>query len=180
MLRFIRTVDGLHRFTGRVCGWLTLLMILIGAGNALMRYAGKFFDASLSSNAYLEAQWYLFALVFLFGASWTLRTNRHVRVDVFYSRLSKRGQAWLDLAGGLLFLLPFTAFSVWVTFPSVRESWRVWETSSDAGGLPRWPIKTAALVAFASLFLQGTAEVLRRVAFLTGRIDTLDIPEDSA
>lgn len=174
MLGFIRLIDRLHAFTGRVCGWLTLLMVLVGAGNALLRYAGKLAGDSYSSNAYIEAQWYLFSLVFLFGAAWTLKTDRHVRVDVFYGRRTERQKAWIDLVGGLLFLLPFVAAAIWFLYPSVERSWSIKEISPDAGGLPRWPIKVAALVAFGSLFLQGLAEILRRIAFLRGRLDTLE------
>ncbi|MEX1025127.1 MAG: TRAP transporter small permease subunit [Planctomycetota bacterium] len=175
MLRFLRAVDRFHRWTGRIAGWMVLAMVLIGAGNAVLRYVSRFAGKSLGSNAYLEAQWYLFSLVFLFGAAWTLATDRHVRVDVLYGRLGARARAWIDLVGGVVFLLPFCGFAIWVLLPSVIESWRVWEQSPDAGGLPRWPLKTAALAAFASLALQGVAEVVRRVLFLTGRLASLDV-----
>lgn len=154
-------VDRLNRRIGRLAGWLTLAMVLIGAANALGRYFGRFAGMTLSSNALIELQWYLFSLVFLLTAADTLRRNRHVRVDVLYGRLGARGKAWIDLAGSLLFLLPFTTFMMVVSWPSVRNSWQVREASPDPGGLARYPLKTVVLVAFALLFLQGLAEVGR-------------------
>lgn len=138
-------------------------MILVGAFNALARYLGRFTGIDLSSNAYLELQWYLFSLVFLLGGSYALSRDAHVRVDVFYSRVSERARAWIDLLGGIVFLLPFTVFGFWVSIPSVRNSFAVREVSPDPGGLWRWPIKAVILVSFALLFLQGIAEVLRNL-----------------
>ena len=163
---FVRVVDELNERVGRAVSWLVLAMVLIGAYNAVARYLGRGIGVNLSSNAYLEAQWYLFSLVFLLAAAYTFKHGNHVRVDVLYGRLSKRGQLWIDLLGTVVFLLPFSLFTLWVSWPSVRNSWRVLEGSADPGGLPRYPIKSMILVAFVLLVLQGVAEVVRGIAAL--------------
>lgn len=141
-------------------------MVLVSAGNALLRYAGRFTGTSLSSNAWLELQWYLFALVFLFGASAALRDDAHVRVDVFLHRLSPRRRAWIDLIGLVVFLIPFCLLMIWAAWNPVRNAWAIWEQSPDPGGLPRWPIKTAVPIAFLLLGLQGVANAARAWARL--------------
>jgi TRAP-type mannitol/chloroaromatic compound transport system permease small subunit len=167
-LRFVRAIDRLNEAIGHAIAWLTLAMVLLAAGNAVARYLGRFIGWNLSSNAYLELQWYLFSAVFLLGAAYALRRGAHVRVDVFYSRLSTRGKAWVDLLGTLLMLLPFCALSLWLSWPSVSGSWAIRETSPDPGGLARYPIKSLILVCFALLLLQGIAEAVRQVAILRG------------
>ena len=167
-LRFARGVDRLSNHLGRLTGWLTLLMVLIGAYNAVVRYLGRYMGWSLSSNLYIELQWYLFACVFLLAAGWTLQQDRHVRVDVLYGRLDARKKAMVDLAGLTLFLVPFCLFGLWSSLPAVKNSWAVWEMSPDPGGLPRYPIKTLVPVAFTLVLLQGIAEWIKRLAFLLG------------
>jgi TRAP-type mannitol/chloroaromatic compound transport system permease small subunit len=161
LLRVARAIDSLNGWIGRGVAWLTLVMVLVGTMNAFVRYLGRYLGQSLSSNAYLEFQWYLFSLVFLLGGAYTLREDAHVRVDIFYSRMSARGQAIINLAGTLLLLLPFSLFVLWVSFPAVRSSWRVRESSPDPGGLPRYPLKAVILLCFALLALQGIAELIR-------------------
>jgi TRAP-type mannitol/chloroaromatic compound transport system permease small subunit len=168
LLRLSRLVDRASVIVGHAVSWLSLAMVLVGAGNALLRHAGRHLGRNLSSNALLEAQWYLFSVLFLLGAAWTLRADRHVRVDVLYGRLGPRGRAWVDLAGGVLFLLPTCAAALWLSWPAVRNSFAVREVSPDPGGLPRWPLKGLLLVAFLLLALQGLSEIVRRVAFLRG------------
>lgn len=148
--------------------WLVLAMVLLGAFNALARYLGRFLGVNLSSNLYIELQWYLFSLVFLFGAAYALRRNAHVRVDVVYSRLSARARSWIDLLGTLLLLIPFGVLLIWTAWPAVRNSWSVLEGSPDPGGLPRYPLKTMIPLAAGLVVLQGVAEVIRRVAHLRG------------
>ena len=145
-------------------------MVLVGSFNAIARYLGPRVGLHVSSNAYIELQWYLFSLVFLLAGAYTLKHDRHVRVDVFYARLSARGQAWIDLAGFLAFLIPFSIVGLWVSWPAVRASWAILEGSPDPGGLPRYPIKSVILVAFVLLIAQGAAELIRRIAFLRGAI----------
>lgn len=159
MLRLARGVDRVHTALGHGVRWLVLAMVLIGAFNAVARYAGRYVGVNLSSNALLEAQWYLFAAVFLLAAPYTLAAGRHVRVDVLYGRLSPRARAGIDLAGTVLFLLPFCVFGVWVSGPSVLNSWSILEQSPDPGGLPRFPVKTLLPVALVLLGLQGLAQI---------------------
>lgn len=167
-LAFSGAVDRFNERLGRGISWLALVMVLIGAYNAVARYLGRFLGANLSSNAYIELQWYLFSALFLLGAAYTLKRDAHVRVDVFYGRLRARGRAWINLLGTLLFLIPFCGFGLWVSWPSVRNSWAVREVSPDPGGLPRYPIKTVILIAFALLLVQGVALIIRQIAILAG------------
>ena len=161
LARFVRWVDGFNSRLGIAVSWLTLAMVAVGAYNAVVRYLGRFTGWNLSSNAYLELQWYMFSLVFLLGAASALKTNTHVRVDVVYSRLPERWRRRIDLWGALLFLIPFAIFGLVMSWPAVRNSWAVLEVSSDPGGLPRYPIKSVLLLAFTFLALQGMAEAVR-------------------
>ncbi len=133
------------------------------AANAMIRYA---FD--LSSNAWLELQWYLFAVVVMFGASYTLQKNEHVRVDVFFMQLSPKQQAWVDIIGGVLFLLPACAVIGYYSWPFFLDSWMRNETSTNAGGLIRWPVKFIVPLGFFLLFMQGLSEIIKRIAVLEG------------
>jgi TRAP-type mannitol/chloroaromatic compound transport system permease small subunit len=150
----VRIANAIDRFTagiGRATAWLVLLTVLVGAFNAVARYAGR----------YLELQWYLFSVVFLLGAAFVLRDDSHVRVDVLYSRLGARAQSVINILGTLLLLVPFSAFVLWVSSPVVRASWRIRELSPDPGGLPRYPLKALILVSFALLLLQALSELLK-------------------
>lgn len=173
-LRAAHAYDRLSERLGGLVGWLALLMVLVGAYNAVVRYLGRFMGWSLSSNAYIELQWYLFSIVFLFGASYTMLRDRHVRVDVLYGRVSQAWRDRIDLAGTFLLMLPFTLYVLWVSIPSVRNSWAVRETSSDPGGLSRYPIKAALLVSFGLLALQGLSEAMK----IVGRLRGLEAPPE--
>ena len=155
-------VDRLTHRLGQVVSWLALVMVLVAAANAVLRYLGRALDLKLSSNVFIESQWYLFSAVFLLGAAYTLQADEHVRVDVLYGRLRPKFQAWIDVVGGLVFLLPFCLLMVWVTVPSTMASWRDWEMSPDPGGLPRFPIKTLIPLSFLLLFLQGVVQIRKR------------------
>jgi TRAP-type mannitol/chloroaromatic compound transport system permease small subunit len=163
LLGLAKAIDALSEGVGRIIAWLTLLVALLSAGNALMRYG-----FSYSSNAYLEAQWYMFSLIFLLGGAYALRKNAHVRIDLVYGRLSQRTRAWIDLLGTLLFLVPMALGVLYLAWPWAMTSLAVRETSPDAGGLPRWPIKLALLLGFALLALQGLSELIKRITFLAG------------
>lgn len=180
MRHLYRLADAIDRWSerlGRWVSWLVLAMVLVGAANAIGRYAGRFLGWNLSSNAALELQWYLFSLVFLLAAGYTLKRDSHVRVDVIYGRLSAKARSWIDLLGGVLFLLPFCAFSLWVSWPSVRNSWAVLEQSPDPGGLVRYPLKSVILVAFFLLALQGLAQVIHSLGTLRGDLPTLEVED---
>lgn len=169
--RMAAAIDRFNGWLGTAVAWLTLLMVIVGAYNAIARKLDKYSELSLSSNAYIEMQWYMFSLVFLLGAAWTLREDGHVRVDVLYGRLGRIGKARIDLAGTLLFLLPFCLGALWFTLPSVLSSWQVHEISPDPGGLPRYPLKMALPATLVCLALQGHALAVRYVGVLSGRIE---------
>jgi TRAP-type mannitol/chloroaromatic compound transport system permease small subunit len=170
-LRLAHLIDRINAAIGKAACGLMIALVGLGALTAVLRYIGRPLGVSLTSNAFLEGQWYLFSAVFLLAAAWGLRERAHVRVDVLYGRLSDRGQALIDLAGTLLFLLPFCALMLWATGPSVAESWAVREVSPDPGGLPRYPIKALVPAAFALLLLQGVAQAIKAVARLCGTAD---------
>lgn len=158
----------MNRAIGVVLRWSALAMVLIGAYNAVARYLTRWAGTQLSSNALYELQWYLFSVIFLLGAAYGLERDAHVRVDVLYERLSRKGRAWIDLLGSLLFLLPFAVLMLFVSWPAVMNSWSIREVSPDPGGLPRYPIKALLLVSFGLLTLQALAEVVKQVAVLRG------------
>ncbi|MDY6939045.1 MAG: TRAP transporter small permease subunit [Cyanobacteriota bacterium] len=168
LLRLSQLIDAINERIGRFTYWLLPVAIVIGTWNAVGRYAGKQIGQSLTSNASIEAQWYLFALVFLFGAAYTLKHNAHVRVDLLYDRCSPQRKALIDFLGTLLFLIPFCAMVVWFSWTPILNSWQIWESSPDPNGLPRYPIKTALLVGFALLILQGISEAIKNWAIWRG------------
>lgn len=164
LLTLAQAIDSLNARIGRATMWLILVTVLISAGNAASRKL-----LSLSSNAWLEIQWTLFAAVFLLAAAYTLQKNEHVRIDVLVGRLPARLRAALDIFGGLVFLLPFTTLVIAHAWPFFLESWRSQEVSNNPGGLLLWPGKLLIPLGFALLWLQGLAEVIKRIAFLAGR-----------
>ena len=166
LLALSRLIDAANERLGRLANWMVLIACLISAGNAFSCY-----QLDLSSNAWLEIQWYLFAGMVMLGASYTLNRNEHVRVDLVYGRLSTRAQVWVDIAGGLLFLLPAMAVMAWTAWPMLVESWRIGEVSTNAGGLIRWPVKLVIPVGFALVALQGISEIIKRAAYLRGEYD---------
>lgn len=166
LLQLSRAIDWLNERIGKGAFWLVLVMTLISAGNASYRFA---FDNS--SNGLLEIQWYLFSAIFLLAAAYTLQKNEHVRIDVLSGRLSPKGQAVIDIIGTLFFLLPIVLVILSLSIPLVAESWRINEYSANAGGLIRWPVKLLLPVGFSLLALQGVSELIKRIAFLAGRID---------
>ena len=168
LLRVSYWIDRISRGLGWITLGLTLVMTVVGAYNAIARYLGQYIGANLSSNRYIEVQWYLFSLIFLLGAAYVLQKGAHVRVDIFYSRLSQKQKAWVDLFGAVLMLLPFCAIVIFYSIPTVINSWSVLEQSSDPSGLPRYPIKTMIPVTFAWLGIQGISEAIKQVAILRG------------
>lgn len=167
LLRVSGWIDAVNAKLGLVATWMVLLSCLISAGNAFSRYT-----ISVSSNAWLEIQWYMFGAMIMLGASYTLKRNEHVRVDIFYSGMSTRMQVWVDLLGGILFLLPAMSIIGWLSWPVFYNSWVENEMSSNAGGLVRWPIKIFLPLGFWLLTLQGLSEVVKRAAMLTGHLPT--------
>jgi TRAP-type mannitol/chloroaromatic compound transport system permease small subunit len=165
LLMVSRAIDAINERVGRIVLWLVLAMALVSAGNAVSRYA-----LNLSSNAWLELQWYLFAAVFLLCAGYTLLHNQHIRIDVVSSRLSRRTQVWIDIFGTIFFLLPMSTLIMWLSWPVFVNAWTSSEMSSNAGGLIRWPARLLVPTGFFLLSLQGVSELIKRVAFLSGLI----------
>ena len=157
-------IDALNRRVGVAVGWLVLVMTVVSAANAVSRKA-----FSLSSNAFLEIQWYLFAAVFLLAAGYTLLENEHVRVDILNTRFSVRTRLWFDLFGTLCFLGPFTGLMLWYGWPYFMASFVSREVSLQAGGLILWPVKALIPAGFLLLFLQGLSQAIKLVAALAGR-----------
>ena len=164
-LRLSSAIDWVNELLGRLANVLVLLACIVSAGNAMMRYAYDY-----SSNSWLEAQWYMFAGMVMLGASYTLRRNEHVRVEIFYLYLNERGQLWLDLVGALVFLIPVCVLLAVLSWPFFAQSYAVTEWSGNAGGLPRWPIKLLLPAGFALIAAQGLSEVIKRIAALRGYV----------
>ena len=162
-LAFADAVDRLTEQVGQTVKWLVLFSSVISAFNALMRYTIHY-----SSNAWLEIQWYMFGAMFLLAAGYALKHEEHVRVDVFFSKMTPKQQAWLDVFGGIFFLMPMALIIAWMSIPVVVNSYRIGEHSSDAGGLLRWPIKIVIPIGFVLLAIQGVAEIIKKYAIATG------------
>jgi TRAP-type mannitol/chloroaromatic compound transport system permease small subunit len=165
LLSFSRAIDALNEHVGKLSYWLILAAVLISTGNAIIRYS-----FNMSSNAWLEIQWYLFSFVFLFCAGYTLLHNQHVRIDVISGHLSARGRAWIDIFGTIFFLLPMAVAIMWLSWPVFLDAYRSNEVSTNAGGLTVWPARLMLPVGFFLLVLQGLSELIKRIAFLRGLI----------
>src|SRR6185369_13038798 len=165
LLAISRAIDALNEHVGRLTYWLILAAVLISTGNAVVRYA-----FNMSSNAWLEIQWYLFSFVFLFCAGYTLLHNQHVRIDIVTGGLSPRAKAWIDILGTVFFLLPMAITIMWLSWPVFTDAYRSNEISTNAGGLLIWPGRLMVPVGFLLLVLQGLSEMIKRIAFLRGLI----------
>jgi TRAP-type mannitol/chloroaromatic compound transport system permease small subunit len=166
LLQVSRWIDRLSEFVGRWVAWLILVAVLISAVNAAVR---KLFN--MSSNGFLEIQWYLFAAVFLLAAGYTMLRQEHVRIDVVVGRFSKRTQITIEAICIVVFLFPFCINVITLVWPLVVRSYVTGEMSSNAGGLIRWPVFALVPVGFTLLLIQGVSELIKRIAFLQGRID---------
>jgi TRAP-type mannitol/chloroaromatic compound transport system permease small subunit len=166
LLTLSRWIDRLNEFVGRWLSWLVLAAVLISAANAIVR---KTFD--MSSNAFLEIQWYLFSAVFLLAAGYTLLRQEHVKIDVVLHNFSRPTQVKVEIFGLLAFLLPFVFAITTLVWPLAIGAYRSGEMSSNAGGLIRWPVFALVPIGFALLGLQAVSELIKRVAFLKGLID---------
>ncbi len=166
LLGLSRLIDDLNERIGKITAWAIVVAVLVSAINAIIR---KVFGAS--SNAWLELQWYLFGAVFMLCASWTLKANEHIRIDIVSSRLTKRGRDWIDIIGHLFFLLPFVLLMLYLSTPFFIRSYQSGEVSTNAGGLLIWPAKGLILLGFVLLFFQWASELIKRVAIMQGRIE---------
>ena len=182
LLKLSKLIDGLTERVGKSIIWLVLVVTLISAGNAVMRYTINY-----SSNAFLEIQWYLFGMIFLLGAGYTLMRNEHVRIDVISGKFSKRGQTWIDIFGIVFFLMPMAIAIMWMSWPIFLLALKNSEYSANAGGLIVWPARLMIPVGFFLLVLQGVSELIKRIGFLQGlcpdpteRLHTLTAEEELA
>lgn len=165
LLALARGIDAINLHVAQAVRWLILVTVLVSAGNAIVRKALR-----MSSNAMLEVQWYLFAVVFLLCAGYVLLRNGHVRVDFVFSRLTPRARAWVDIVGIVVFLVPFCVLLIEQSWPIVVDAWRSGETSPNAGGLVRWPAYLLLPLGMALLLLQAVSELVKRIAFVRGLI----------
>jgi TRAP-type mannitol/chloroaromatic compound transport system permease small subunit len=161
LLKLSRAIDALNIWIGRIVAWAILGAVLVSSINAIVR---KLFD--VSSNSWLELQWYLYALVFLLCVSWTLIANEHIRIDIVNNMLPKRVRDSIDLFGHIFFLLPFAAVMVITGWPFFFASYRINEQSPNAGGLTVWPAKLLVPVCFTLLFVQAISEIIKRYAVM--------------
>lgn len=166
LLALSRAIDRLNEFVGKWVAWLILASVLISAVNAVVRKA-----FNMSSNSWLELQWYLFGAAFLLAAAYTLKQNEHIRIDIVYGMWSRRVQHWIDLFGHVFFLMPFVLLMIYYFVPYFLLSFRTQEVSTNAGGLIIWPAKLLLLVGFLLLGLQGISEIIKKIAVMRGDID---------
>jgi TRAP-type mannitol/chloroaromatic compound transport system permease small subunit len=166
LLSISRLIDAVNSAVGRTVYWLILVAVVVSAGNATMRYV-----FNIASNSWLELQWYLFSAVFLLCAGYTYLHKAHVRIDLVAGRFSFRTQAWVDVVGIVMFLLPPCVLIFWYGWDAFVSSWIENEQSTDAGGLTRWPVKLLIPVGFGLLIAQAISELIKRIAFLKGMID---------
>jgi TRAP-type mannitol/chloroaromatic compound transport system permease small subunit len=184
LLRVTRIIDEISRTVGLVAVWLVLFSAFVSAFNAVFRYSiggmislersigGGFFGGLVGfytqySNVFSESVWYMFGGMVMLGGAWTLKVNEHVRVDLLYGAVSERTRTWIDLLGGLFFLMPLCILLIWFTWPWFLQAWTQNIMSNAAGGLPRWPVRLMLPLGFGVLMLQGIAEIIKCIAALT-------------
>jgi TRAP-type mannitol/chloroaromatic compound transport system permease small subunit len=184
LLAIAHGIDAFTEFLGKINIFIVTAMVIIGFGNVVLRYIGRAIGQSLTSNVFIELQWYMFSVLFFLGFAYILKHNLNVRVDFLYGKLNLKQQAWIDLLGTMLFLVPFCILGLYVTWNPVLVSWGrqfdgsfgTWEVSPDPGGLPRAPIKSMILVAFSLLLLQAISQIIKYIAILTETVK----PEQAA
>ncbi len=170
--KLAHAIDSFNEWIGRAVAWLTTALVLLFCADVFMRYLLQY-----SSPAIFELEWHLFAVLFLFGAGYTLKHDKHVRVDVFYARWSEKQKAWINLVGVLLFLLPFCLVVIQAGIPYVKNAWLMNERSSDPGGLPaRYLIKSTMIVGFGFLWLQGLSLLCRSLLVIAHKSTKLNSP----
>lgn len=179
LIKLAHLIDHLTEYFGAIANWLVLVVVMVGFYNVVVRYLGRFIGIHLSSNVYIELQWYLFSLIFFLGFSYILKHNVNVRVDFLFTHWNEKRQALVDFLGTVLFLIPFCILGIYVTInPVLRSwgrlpggSWGTWEMSSDPNGLPRAPIKTMIIIAFVMLLAQAIAQAIKYLAIMVGHVE---------
>ncbi len=170
LLNIAKIIDTINEWIGRLTYWLVLLMIFVGVWNVIGRYLGKLIGQNLTSNGFIEVQWYLFDLVFLLGAAYTLKHDEHVRVDLFYKDWPPKRKALANFIGVFIFLIPFCLMIIYYSWGNIINSWKIFEMSPDPGGLPRYPIKSMIIVSYILLIFQGIAEAIKNWAIFTDQL----------
>lgn len=165
LLGLSRRIDAFNEKAGKALSWLILVAVMVSTINALIR---KIFNSS--SNAWLEAQWYLFGAVFLGCAAYTLLRNEHIRIDIVSSRMSQNFRNWIEVIGHTLFLMPLCLMMIYTGFPFFYKSFVINELSSNAGGLLQWPAKLMIPLGFSMLLAQAVSELIKRLGFMQGLI----------
>jgi TRAP-type mannitol/chloroaromatic compound transport system permease small subunit len=177
LLALSGAIDRINEWIGKAVSWLILVAVLVSASNAVLRKT-----MNISSNAWLELQWYLFGAAFLGAAAYTLKQNEHIRIDILYGSLSRRKQHWIDLLGHLTFLLPYVLVMLYFLVPYVTLSMNSGEVSQNAGGLVIWPAKMLLLIGFILLLAQAVSEIVKKIAVMQGLIEdpTPFVPHQAA
>ena len=178
-MKISRIIDAFTERIGRYTSWLVLVMVILGVWNVVGRYLGRISGNNLTSNAYIEAQWYIFDVIFFLGAAYTLKHNEHVRVDIFYSNWQRRRKAIADFLGTIFFLIPFSIIVIFVSWEPIVASWQIGELSPDPGGLPRYPIKAMIIVGFVLLIIQGISQAIKNLAIIQGRLEPQEENHDT-
>jgi TRAP-type mannitol/chloroaromatic compound transport system permease small subunit len=179
LLKIADIIDDLTEWVGGLANWIVIIVILIGFFNVVARYLGRFVGTRLTSNVFIELQWYLFSLIFFLGFAYILKHGVNVRVDFLYTHWDEKRKAWVDFLGTVLFLIPLCLIGIYVTVNPVLISWGrlpngnwgTWEMSPDPEGLPRAPIKTMIIVAFGLLLLQSIAQAIKYLAIINGHVE---------
>jgi TRAP-type mannitol/chloroaromatic compound transport system permease small subunit len=166
LVSIARAIDRFTEFVGKSVMWLILVAVLVSAINAIIR---KLFN--ISSNSWLELQWYLFGAAFLGAAAYTLQQNEHIRIDIFYGSRSRRTQHWIDLFGHVFFLMPFVVLMVWQLVPYALQAYNSGQISTNTGGLIIWPARALLAAGFILLFFQGISEIIKKIAVMRGVIE---------
>jgi TRAP-type mannitol/chloroaromatic compound transport system permease small subunit len=161
-----RAIDWINERIGKIAAWAIVVAVLVSAINAIVRKV-----IGVSSNAWLELQWYLFGAVFMLCAAWTLKDNEHIRIDILSNMLAKRTRDWIDVFGHVFFLLPFLLLMIYVSIPFFFRSYASEEISTNAGGLLIWPAKGLILLGFVLLLLQWASELIKRLGVIRGDLE---------
>ncbi len=182
-VKISRFIDNISEKLGSISVYLVIITFLVGFTNVVLRYMGQVVGKRLTSNVFIELQWYLYTLIFFTGFAYILKNGINVRVDFWFANQSKKTQAWIDIIGHSISLIPFCLLALWATWKPVLISWGLrpdgswgtWELSPDPSGLPRAPIKSMLIVAFVTLLLQGISEMIKLYAVLRDKDELFDI-----
>jgi len=180
LLRISKGIDVFTELVGNIALWLVPVVVAVGVWNVANRYIGRAINRTLGSNVFIEAQWYIFSVIFLLGAAYALKHGEHVRVDVLYGSWPPRRKALVDFLGTLLFLIPFCLLLIYFGWPYVENSWRLRENSPDPSGLPRYPLKTFLLISPVLLIIQGISEAIKNLAVVTGHLAPAAVADEQS